>query len=129
MTESMSTRDAIRSATVGAKSDFKSEIVEWGDVKVEVRQMSIQERFELYKATMDDDDDKVDTLKWLIMLVVINTYVPGTNERVYEDTDFDLLVKQPTDGFIDKLADVAKELNGMGPSGDEGNSPATTNDS
>lgn len=125
-------RDAIRAATVGAKCDFKTEIVKWEGVSVEVRQMSIATRFELYDASQRTDADgkeTFDSLRWTVMLVVINTYVPGTDVRVYDDADFELLSKQPTEGFVDKIAEAAKVLNGLSGKEEEGNSPATTNDS
>ncbi len=54
----MSVRDKIRAASVGAKKNFRSELVTWGEgedaIEVEIRQPSVKERRQLMRAVTDE---------------------------------------------------------------------------
>jgi len=105
----MSIRDSIRSATVGSKAEFKKEIVEFNGRKVEIRQPSVKVRRELFKRCMDDQG-RVDSMDFLVWAVIYNTYVPGTDERVYDEEDYDAFISKPAGGFMDKFGEVASKL-------------------
>lgn len=108
----MANRDELRSITVGKKPAFAKEIVEWEGKKFEIRQPSIRSRRELRsKATsVKDGDVVVDFFNFLIWAVIENTFVPDTDEKVFEETDYDLLMDFPTGGFMDTFGEVAAKL-------------------
>ena len=104
-----SIRDQIRSATIGEKSEFKSKIVKYNGVEVEIRQPSVKSRKDIMAKAMTDNGT-VDFAEFLTFAVLFNTYVPDTNELVFEDTDYDALMAKPTGGFLDKFGSDAAEL-------------------
>lgn len=105
----MSVRDQIRAATLGEKSEFRSEVVKYNGVEVEVRQPSVKARKELFKRCMDEAG-RVDTMEFLTWSVIYNTYVPNSNELVFEDTDYDAMVEKPAGGFMDQFGEVAARV-------------------
>lgn len=105
----MSQRDAIRAATLGQNVPFKKEVVNYNGVDVEIRQPSHKSRRELFKKCTDESG-KVDMLAFLAYAVILNTYVPGTEETVFEESDFEVMVAKPAGGFLDKYGSVAASL-------------------
>lgn len=102
-------RDAILTATIGAKKVFRKEVVEFNGVKVEIRQPSNKSRRELLKRVRDKDGT-IDPLEFLVWSVIENTYVPDTEEKVFEPGHYDALMEQPVGGFLDKFGEVAAEV-------------------
>lgn len=109
----MSTRDNIRKATVGAKKEFRKELTEWDGLEVEVRQPSVLSRRELLNACSDEEGN-VDGQELMIWALIQNTYVPGTDEKVFDRADYDSIVNQPTGGFVDHFGKVALEVMNVG---------------
>lgn len=112
MTEQTS-RAALRKATLGTKKNFRKKIVEFNDEKFEIRQPSIRNRGELRKkcSTISETGGiEFDMFEFLVWVVIQNTYVPGTNERVFSEEDYDALVDNPTGGFMDEFAEIATDL-------------------
>jgi hypothetical protein len=105
----MSLRDTIRSKTVGAPKHFKKNVVKVEDVEVEVRQMSVKDRLDIFNKASNGEGG-VDPLKFQLWSVIYSCYVPGTNERIYEEYDYDSLVSVPTGSFVDILASEATKL-------------------
>lgn len=104
-----SARDAIREATVGSQPNFKSETVEYNGVEVEIRQPSYKDRKNLVNKCRDKDGN-LDTLDFTVWAVIYNTFVPGTNDRVFEKGDYEKLVEFPAGGFLDQFGEKAAEL-------------------
>lgn len=104
-----SIRDQIRAATIGAKSEFKTELVDWNGVEVEIRQPTHKSRKELFNKCKDKDGN-LDATEFLVWSVIRNTYIPKTNETVFEAADYDALVEKPAGGFLDKFGEVAVRL-------------------
>lgn len=107
----MSLRDNIRSKTIGAPKHFKKNIVKIDDVEVEVRQMSVKDRLEIFSKSSNGEGG-VDALRFQLWSVIYSCYVPGTNEKVYEEHDYDQLVSNPTGSFVDILAGEVTKLMG-----------------
>ena len=42
--------------------------------------------------------------------IIFCSFVPGTEEAIYDEKDFDELAKQPRGGWITKLSEAASEL-------------------
>lgn len=110
----MSKRDSLRKVTVGAEKNFAKEIVEYNGDKFEIRQPSVSIRSKiLKKASVSDDFDdfgKVEFDKMQIYAVIYCTYIPDTDERVFDESDIPALKDQPTDSFVDEFATVAMRL-------------------
>lgn len=104
-----SARDKIRGALMGATPVFRSEVVNYNGVDVELRQPSVAVRRDLYRKCQDENG-KVDFLDFLTWSVIYNAYVPETNERVFIPEDYEVLVAKPTGGFLDEFGEVASRL-------------------
>jgi len=134
--EDMSLRDQIRSTTLGAKREFASEIVEAEGEEFEVRQPTVGERGRIYQKalpdTISEDVDnkeemtrglmsKVDISSLQIWAVIHCTYVPETDEKVFEPSDFEALSELPAGTFLDELAPAAMSLLNVKPKEDAKN--------
>lgn len=128
----MSVRDKIRAASVGAKKNFRSELVTWGEgedaIEVEIRQPSVKERRQLMRAVTDETGE-IDGQELLIWAVINQTYVPGTNEKVYDASDYDSLVSSPTGSYVDRFGQVALEVMNVADQGKGSNVSEETADS
>ena len=127
-------RDKIRAKTVGSSKHFRKKLVKYeppiydtkevalGDgtkyieeiivghdepIFVEVRQPSIGERNEVFSKNLGSGDVNLELILYMAMK---QTYVPGTNERVFEPADYDTLKDQPAGGFVDQFGNAALEL-------------------
>lgn len=121
----MSKRDSLRKATVGAEKKFASKIVEYNGDKFEIRQPSVSVRSKILKKSSisDDIDDfgKVEFDKMQIFAVIYCTYIPDTDERVFDESDIPALKDQPTDSFVDEFAAEAMKLMNAKPQEDAKN--------
>jgi len=109
----MSLRDKLRTSTLGAKTPFKKEIIEYDGNEYEIRQPTIRDRSELIDKCSKIDmmgNSKIDNMEFALWCVIRNTYVPNTNERVFDDQDYDVLSKMPTHCFVDHFSDVATRM-------------------
>lgn len=101
----MSARDKLRSKTVGKAKNFRSKIETIDGDEYEVRQLSVKDRMTVYnKATKNG---VLDPLQFQIWAVISTCFVPGTNEKLFDDTDYESLINQPTGGFLDQLSEAA----------------------
>ena len=108
----MTSRDKLRAATIGKKPEFFSRKVQHDGHTFEIRQPSIRARKELRTrcTSIDEEGVKFDMFEFLVWAVIKNTYVPGTNELVFEDADYDTMLENPTGGFMDSFSEVAAEI-------------------
>ncbi len=105
----MLTRDEIRAATIGAKKHFRTKIIQFNGVDVEIRQPTLRERRTLQEKCLDDKGN-VDLFEFLLWAVIVNTYVPGTKEKVFDDADYEALLSEPIGGFVDRYSDSISDL-------------------
>lgn len=105
----MSKRDTLRSAVLGKKPTFRSEIVEYEGEKFEIRQPTNKARRDLFKKATDESG-KIDMMDFVMWAVIYNTYEPGTDTTVFEESDYDVLANLPAGGVVDKLGEVASKL-------------------
>lgn len=105
----MSIRDNLRSKILGKSHVFKSEVVEYDGDQYEVRQPSVKSRKMLFKKCMSEDG-RIDTGDFIAWGVIYNTFVPGTDELVFEETDYEVLMSLPSGGILDKLGTVASAM-------------------
>lgn len=104
-------RAKLRKATLGAKTSFRKEIVEFNGNKFEIRQPSIKSRAELNeRCNIGSNADSPDIFNFLVWAVIKNTYVPDTDINVFDEADYDALVENPTGGFMDTFGEIASNL-------------------
>lgn len=110
-----SIRDKIRSATIGKTKKFKNEMFDLGDgIEVEFRQPSLKAKSILMeKATKGIGSDgkmQIDMIDFLIWSVITCTYVPNTNDLVYEEEDYNEFKNMPTGSFVEEFGNKVSEL-------------------
>ena len=112
MSQKKLTREALRKATLGTKRTVKKEIVKLNDLEFEIRQPTILERANLRKkcVTIEDGREVINVFDFLVWSVIENTYVPETDERVFDAADYDTLMQNPSGGFMDKFGEIASNL-------------------
>lgn len=104
------TRDEIRAAIFGAKP--KSEIVEdFFGVTIEMRQPSLQVALNQKEASEEDR---------MYLMLTDYTYVPNTNEKVFEREDIDNMRTLPFGGEFQRLMEKVNKLLGLDPKEVEG---------
>jgi hypothetical protein len=101
----------IRSALFNG-SKGRSEIIEYSGVEVEVRVPTVGARGAIFKASgiSGGDMSRADFGKMQVSAVIACTYYKGTSQRVFQDTDYDELMNQPSGGVFDLLANAAINL-------------------
>ena len=103
----------IRESILEAK-DIDSEVVtvpEWGDVVIELRGMTAGERANISEKSVTESGGLNVTLFWPTLLV--NTcYDPDTGERVFEESDIEVLLGKAAT-VVERLATDAMRLSGM----------------
>jgi len=133
--EEMGMRDQLRSKALGAKREFASEIVETEDMEFEVRQPTVAIRGRIYQKALPSNIDRseneeemaqslmsrVDYAQLQIWAVIECTYVPGTDDNVFESSDFEALSQLPAGTFLDDLSSAAMKLLNVKPKEDAKN--------
>lgn len=117
----MSNKKSIRDA-IFAENNRKpaSKVIEIFGQEVEVRQPSLAQIHKLGKAAAAND--KVPPF---IRILTEYTYVPGTDEHVFEPTDADTLAAMPAGDWMNKLNTAIEQLTGVDVKAAEKNSEET----
>lgn len=107
-------RDLIRSLTIGSKKHFKRKcftlVTSEGDIEVEFREPSRKERAKITDKSRDKKG-QVDNELFIANFVIMLTFIPGTNERVFEDADLEAIMETPAaSGFVEKFGEQILEL-------------------
>jgi hypothetical protein len=97
-------RDALRAALL-ASAKPASKLLKFRGQKVEVRQPSVEAV--LNQSKVDEEGRRSGPVDMLIQCL----YVPGTNERLFEEGDRDALMNMP---FSDELTDIFNTLTDLG---------------
>lgn len=102
----------LRSLTIGSERKVKTETYEYAGQKFEVRQPNLRERSDIRrKATqMEGEQIEFNLFEFMIWAVIKQTYVPESEERVFEDEDYKDLCDIPAGGWFDELAEIASGL-------------------
>lgn len=106
-------RDLLRSVTVGAPKNFKTEIIEFEGQEFELRQPSIKVLQTI--AEKSESDGSVGMIDLGIWGMILCTYVPGTNDLVFEEGDYKEIISHPKSKFIEELSSKAIELISIDP--------------
>ena len=110
----MDIKTKIRTATIGKKKFFKRKVVEVSGVEIEIRQpnkiikQQIVERSK--ESTSGSTEMGINILEWQIWHIIECCFVPGTEERVFEEADIPGFKSGPEGDFADKLWLELQEL-------------------
>ena len=102
-------RDSIRTHLFSGAPQFRSTEVDLNGVPAEVRQPSIRIRRELFNKCTDEKGN-IDANDFLVWSILKNTFVPGTNQRLFDDADYDQLMNMPTGSWVDELIEAMSGL-------------------
>ena len=124
-------RNAIRAKTVGSNKIFKTKLVEFNGVDIEIKEPSVKIWGQILKAvmTIEDGVNKTEMDKYLIWSVIYCSFVPESNTRVFEDTDYESLEGFPRSGFVGEFSEIALEMMNSDAEKTEKNSEETAIDS
>lgn len=118
MTKSL--KDKIRAATVGKRKTFKSEIVSFDGVDIEVRQLSLAARRDYMTASLDkvtdskgNETQQANLLKLQVNAVIASSYVPGEDTLIFDDTDFNSIKDSVTGGYADAIWEAVQRLSNI----------------
>ncbi len=133
-----SLRDKLRKKALVDRKPRAAEIVNYDGEEFEVRQPSVGMRSNIIlgagaKVAKSEEElmEGLDTGKIQILSVIHCTYVPGTDEKVFELGDYAMLEDDAPGGLVDTLSAVAMKLINVKPETDAKNSesPQDTLDS
>lgn len=110
------TKTKLRKLTLGATQKFKTTTVIVEGSPFEVRQPSLKQRSALRKkcTVVTDGGIEFNLFEFLIWAVIFHTYVPGTEELVFSEEDYEALVSMPAGGWFDELSEAASKLFNVG---------------
>ena len=101
-------RDNIRSKIFNAKNKHrKSKVIDFMGEDVEVRQPTVKQVQELAKEARKEDSDAV------LLSIMEYCYVPGTDDKVFEDADKDGLLDLPVGEWLNNLNQAIEEMTGV----------------
>lgn len=103
-----SARDSLRAALLSSKNyKPKSVIVKLFGMDVEVKQQTIEEMMKLQAMEGDSPDTAA------ARMIVRFCYVPGTNERLFEEGDIPTIQQWPFGEDVVRLQQVVAKLQGI----------------
>ncbi len=105
----VSTRDGVRADIFSAKNKArKSKVIDLFGSPIEIRQPTVGEISALAKQASADEG-----AVGLALALIAYAYVPGTNEKIFEDTDKDGILSFPADKWVDDLNKAIAEMTGV----------------
>lgn len=102
-------RDELRLGTVGSPVVQNTAIVEWNGRKYEVRRPTLKQTQSI-QAMSRKKNGEIDDGLALVQGIIHCVYVPGTNERVYEQADVDAIQGRGIEDFIGAFASALGKL-------------------
>lgn len=103
------TRDELRSAAL--KSPPRKRVpVEYNGVQFELLAPTILQRKQILEKARSPGADSASIFEMAEWAAIYCTVIPGTKERIFEDTDQATLSEQAVNGFIDKVVESLPAL-------------------
>jgi hypothetical protein len=96
-------RDEIRAKILGAKP--KTVTLDVFGTTIEIRQPSLRD---IFQAQASDDSTKV-----IVQTIIEYCVVPGTNDKVFEAADLDVILSMPFGEDLAKLQRAITQLTGL----------------
>ncbi len=114
-TKTAPTKDSLRAAMLGKQHVFMKKTYKLDGQEIEVRQPTVGGRAKLMKKCEKDvgKGTRIDMAEFMVYSVIFNCYVPGTNEHIFSEEDFDALMGMPSGSFIDDLSELAAEMSNV----------------
>lgn len=106
-------RKVLRDATLGKKSQFKEKVVNLEGETFVIRQPNLRERQTLISKSKDANGE-LDMINFLVYSVILCTYTPDGSEKVFEDSDVEIMLGLPAGSFVEKLGNEIAELMSVG---------------
>lgn len=103
-------RNSIRKKTVGSAAVFKSRIVKYDGIDIEIKEPTVGDWGKILSNARTGEDESLNFAEYLVWSVIYCAYVPGTDIQVYDKEDYAVLIKKPKSGFIGEFSDIASEL-------------------
>jgi hypothetical protein len=105
-------RKKLRDALSTQKVEFKHEIVKVDEHDYEVRQPTVKQRGEILRKSevVTNERKERDVAKLTVWQVIDLTYIPGTQERVFDKKDYNWLMGLPTGTWFDELANASGRM-------------------
>ena len=118
-TDSAHLRDSIR-AEIFKHREIQSKEVTFRGVKLEIRQPTLDDIL----SAQDSEDRKTAILQTLVR----HAYIPGTEERVFEDGDIEMLLRMPFDKEFIEISQAIGALSDTNFLAESAASPKTQSD-
>ncbi len=101
-------RDTLRTAAFKSRA-ARTETVTFDGETFEIHAPTVRTRARILERAglTSSDEKKRDAGKLYAAAVLYCTFVPGTNDRLFEDGDFETLLDDQAGGLVDALAEVA----------------------
>ena len=118
-TNSNQSRDELRAQIFSSESRKpEAKVIEFFGSEVEVRQPSLSTILGAQTGNKSERDT-------IIVMIIDQTFVPGTNEKVFESADRDQLVSMPYGTDMNRMSRALNELTDLATDAAEGNSRKT----
>lgn len=104
-------RNAIRAKIFGAKATNK--VIDFFGAKVEVRQPAVGDILESTDVNDDVNEAVGEKTPTMLRAIIRGCYVPGTNDRVFDDADVEGLKTLPFGKELTLLTNTIQELMGV----------------
>jgi len=104
---------SLRSITVGAKVEHRTETVELQGLEFEVRSPTVGARSQILESSRKTDaqgEISFDFGLFRILAVVHLTHDPTSGDKVFSTTDIPVMLEAPTGSYVDVLGAVAEAL-------------------
>ena len=102
----MADRNELRKYLLASKH-FRSEKVNLFGQEIELRQPSVKDILALAEAV--EEKDSKNSL-FIVEMLIRYAYVPGTNERVFEEGDREAILQWPVGDWMKEIADKFNSL-------------------
>lgn len=102
------TKKVLRDNLLGTKPNYRSKTVTINDVEYQVRQMSLDQTNKLLAKTQESGNTGIASYIWSI---IYSVHDPETGEQIFEESDYEQLLKQPSAGsFLEQFSDAIAEV-------------------
>jgi len=115
-----SARDQIRDKILGHKQHFKTSIISLFGAEIELRQPTLGQILDVQEGTT--------TKEAIIKILIQYSYVPGTNEKVFDTGDEAGLLALPYGKDLSTMNEAIRVLTDINILGEEKNSVSTPKD-
>lgn len=120
MTQVKKDRSALRNAILGTQHSFRAKTISFFGEEIELRQSTLKDVL--------DAQDTEDRKSAMVGMLVRYAYVPGTNEKVFEEEDADAIMQLPFGPDFTAVNEAIAEITGVNITVQEKNSDRTVSE-